>query len=139
MIALPLAVTVALAWSGAELARGLVLTGFPWALPGHIWTETPLVQTAALIGANGMTAATLLALAAPLAWGRRGLAVPALVLAVAGGWSWHRLSLPEPAAQAARAQASDRYETFVAALGRRLAKGPKLRQEISEDVAPQDE
>ncbi|AWD21282.1 apolipoprotein N-acyltransferase [Fuscovulum blasticum] len=92
------AVTVALAWSGAELARGLVLTGFPWALPGHIWTETPLVQTAALIGANGLTAATLLALAAPLAWGRRGLAVPALVLAVAGGWSWHRLSLPEPAA-----------------------------------------
>ena len=48
-------------------------------------------------------------------------------------------ALPEPAAQAARAQASDRYETFVAALGRRLAKGPKLRQEISEDVAPQDE
>lgn len=42
-------------------------------------------------------------------------------------------ALPEPAAQAARAQASDRYEAFVAALGRRLAKGPKLRQEISED------
>ena len=43
-------------------------------------------------------------------------------------------ALPEPAAQAARAQASERYEAFVAALGRRLAKGPKLRQEISEDV-----
>ena len=48
-------------------------------------------------------------------------------------------ALPEPAAQAARAQASDRYETFVAALGRRLAKGPKLRQEISEDISPQGE
>jgi hypothetical protein len=27
-------------------------------------------------------------------------------------------------------------EAFVTALGRRLAHGPKLRQEISEDVAP---
>lgn len=42
--------------------------------------------------------------------------------------------LPEPAAQAARAVASKRYEAFITALGRRLAKGPKLRQEISEDV-----
>ena len=44
-------------------------------------------------------------------------------------------SLPEPAAQAARAQASARYDNFVAALGRRLNQGPKLRQEIPEDVA----
>ncbi len=29
---------------------------------------------------------------------------------------------------------SERYDAFVTALGRRLAKGPKLRQEISEDV-----
>jgi len=43
-------------------------------------------------------------------------------------------ALPEPAAQAARAKAGERYEAFVTALGRRLAKGPKLRQEISEDV-----
>ncbi|WP_207790343.1 CopG family transcriptional regulator [Sandaracinobacter neustonicus] len=43
-------------------------------------------------------------------------------------------ALPEPAAQAARAKAGERYERFVAALGRRLAQGPKLRQEISEDV-----
>lgn len=43
-------------------------------------------------------------------------------------------ALPEPAAQAARAKTGERYEAFVSALGRRLAKGPKLRQEISEDV-----
>ena len=42
-------------------------------------------------------------------------------------------ALPEPAAQAARAKAGERYDQFVVALGRRLAKGPKLRQEISED------
>lgn len=41
--------------------------------------------------------------------------------------------LPEPAAQAARAKAGERYEAFVAALGRRLAKGPRLAQEIAED------
>jgi len=43
-------------------------------------------------------------------------------------------TLPEPAAQAARTKAAERYAAFVTALGRRLAKGPKLRQEISEDV-----
>lgn len=46
--------------------------------------------------------------------------------------------LPEPAAQAARAKASERYEAFITALGRRLAKGPKLRQEVSEDVGGSD-
>ena len=43
-------------------------------------------------------------------------------------------TLPEPAAQAARAKAGERYDAFVTALGRRLAKGPKLRQEIAEDI-----
>ncbi|MBP2150910.1 CopG family transcriptional regulator [Xanthobacter flavus] len=43
--------------------------------------------------------------------------------------------LPEPAAQAARAKAGERYEAFVAALGRRLAKGPRLAQEITEDIS----
>ena len=45
-------------------------------------------------------------------------------------------ALPEPMAQAARAKASERYDAFVSALGRRLAKGPTLRQEIPEDVVP---
>jgi predicted transcriptional regulator len=44
-------------------------------------------------------------------------------------------ALPEPAAQAARAKTAERYGAFVTALGRRLAKGPKLRQEIAEDCA----
>ncbi|MFG1352569.1 CopG family transcriptional regulator [Xanthobacter autotrophicus] len=42
-------------------------------------------------------------------------------------------ALPEPAAQATRAKAGERYEVFVAALGRRLAKGPRLAQEIAEE------
>ncbi len=50
-------------------------------------------------------------------------------------WITTTPALPEPAAQAARAKSNERYEAFVTALGRRLTKGPKLRQEISEDVA----
>ena len=50
-------------------------------------------------------------------------------------WLTTNPPLPEPAQAAARAQAGERYDAFVAALGRRLAKGPKLREEISEDVA----
>lgn len=44
-------------------------------------------------------------------------------------------ALAEPAAQAARAKAGQRYDAFVTALGRRLAKGPRLRQEIPDDVS----
>jgi predicted transcriptional regulator len=51
-------------------------------------------------------------------------------------WLTTNPPLPEPAQAAARAQAGERYDAFVAALGRRLAKGPKLRQEISEDIDP---
>lgn len=43
-------------------------------------------------------------------------------------------ALPEPAAQAARAKLSERYAAYTSALGRRLAKGPRLRQEVVEDV-----
>lgn len=49
-------------------------------------------------------------------------------------WLTANPALPEPAQAAARAQAGQRYDAFVAALGRRLAKGPKLLQEISEDI-----
>lgn len=44
----------------AEVARSLMFTGFPWALLGHIWIETPLAQTAALWGPHGLTLITLI-------------------------------------------------------------------------------
>ncbi|MBB3773861.1 putative transcriptional regulator [Angulomicrobium tetraedrale] len=47
-------------------------------------------------------------------------------------------ALPEPAAQAARAKLSERYAAYTSALGRRLAKGPQLRQEIVEDVGSEE-
>jgi predicted transcriptional regulator len=62
-----------------------------------------------------------------------GIAVETLAVFVRF-WTTTAPALPEPAAQAARAVANKRYESFITALGRRLAKGPKLRQEIFEDV-----
>jgi predicted transcriptional regulator len=62
-----------------------------------------------------------------------GIAVESLAVFIRF-WLATTPALPEPAAQAARAKAGERYEAFVSALGRRLAKGPKLRQEISEDT-----
>ena len=62
-----------------------------------------------------------------------GIAVESLAVFIKY-WIATTPALPEPAAQAARAKAGERYDQFVTALGRRLAKGPKLRQEISEDI-----
>jgi hypothetical protein len=67
-----------------------------------------------------------------------GIAVETLAVFIKF-WVATTPALPEPAAQAARAKAGERYDAFVKALGRRLAKGPKLRQEISEDIAMVDE
>lgn len=66
-----------------------------------------------------------------------GIAVETLAVFIRF-WITTTPALPEPAAQAARAKSSQRYEAFITALGRRLAQGPKLRQEISEDVAASD-
>ena len=98
------ALMFAVALAGSELARGHVLTGFPWALIGHIWTETPLIQLAALIGPNGMTLVTTLTAGAVVAiLGASGsLRIPAaalLIVAVGGAATLYasaRLGLPEP-------------------------------------------
>src|SRR5450755_647316 len=44
--------------------------------------------------------------------------------------------MPDTAQPAAQAKGRERYEGFVEALGRRLAKGQSLAQEISQDVNP---
>lgn len=97
--ALALAVTLA----GVELLRGTVLTGFPWALIGHIWIDTRLVQLAALIGPVGLTLLTTLAAAVPVALlarsrpaaGAGGLLVAA-ALAAAALWGQWQLDAPVP-------------------------------------------
>nr|WP_319249441.1 apolipoprotein N-acyltransferase [uncultured Celeribacter sp.] len=42
-------------WGLAELARGHVFTGFPWAMPAYIWLDTPMAQVSAVVGPYGLT------------------------------------------------------------------------------------
>ena len=94
----PGAVGLVLALTLSDLARGYILTGFPWALLGHVWLDTPVAQAAAFVGPAGLSLFTL-ALAAGLSE-RRARPVGTAVLALAlvwGGGMW-RLAAPEPAA-----------------------------------------
>lgn len=51
-------------------------------------------------------------------------------------WLTSTVSLPEVAqAAAARAKGGVRYDKFLEALGRRLAKGPRLQHEVLEDLS----
>ena len=91
----------ALGLTVAELARGHVLTGFPWAMVGHVWIGHAPAQLAALAGPVGLTLFTLVA-AALLATRRLGLAVLAIVMVGAAfGFGAWRLDQPEPAPRAA--------------------------------------
>src|SRR6201996_774858 len=74
-------VTLAGAWVLTDLARQFVATGFPWNLLGSVW-EFPgrlgdiMIQPAALVGAHGLTLATVLLASLPLlgwAWRVGGL------------------------------------------------------------------
>jgi apolipoprotein N-acyltransferase len=60
------ALAFATALGAMELARGYVLTGFPWALIGHMWIDTPIAQLAAFVGPSGVTLLTLLVATVPV-------------------------------------------------------------------------
>ncbi|WP_243695713.1 apolipoprotein N-acyltransferase [Rhodovulum adriaticum] len=95
------ALAFALALAAVELARGYVLTGFPWALAGHIWIGTAPVQLAALTGQYGLTLVTALAVALPFALphgpGRMlGAGLGAALLGGVALWGAARLDTPLP-------------------------------------------
>jgi apolipoprotein N-acyltransferase len=68
-----------LALAAAEALRGLVFTGFPWALPGHVLIASPGVPAAGWLGPFGLSLVVLVGagllcvprwrLAAPVLWG----------------------------------------------------------------------
>jgi apolipoprotein N-acyltransferase len=87
---------MALTLSLAELARGFVLTGFPWGTPGHIWTLSPVGQWAAVIGPNGLTLVSFTLAAAVAIWRRRRIAFAALTLGLGYGYGLWVLSVPMP-------------------------------------------
>jgi predicted transcriptional regulator len=53
-------------------------------------------------------------------------------------WLTATPSVPETAQAAARAKGGERYDKFLEVLGRRLAKGPRLRREVPEDISAAD-
>ncbi len=91
------AVFLAMTLTLVELARGYVATGFPWAMIGHVWLETPVAQLAVYVGPTGLTAIACLIAALPVAAGRIGGVGSVLLLVAAFGAGQARLSQPDPA------------------------------------------
>ncbi len=85
------ALALALTWTLSEYARGHVLTGFPWNLIGSIWVvaDAP-IQFAALTGAYGLSAITVLICALPATLKLRSVfAAIGLLAALWIGGLWH--------------------------------------------------
>ncbi len=96
------AVAAAAALAVIEMLRSLILTGFPWALLGYVWSEGTGAQLAAFAGPYGLTLVTC-ALAAGLALvGPRPLAAVLLLGAWLGpvGLGALRPPAPDPGADA---------------------------------------
>ncbi|MDT8856972.1 apolipoprotein N-acyltransferase [Paracoccaceae bacterium Fryx2] len=92
------ALAVALTLTTAEMLRGTLFTGFPWALIGHVWIGTPVAQVAALAGPDGLTLLTTLAAALPVALGPSGLGAGAVLVAAATCYGLWHLDAPGPSA-----------------------------------------
>lgn len=76
------AIALVVFWTGAEVLRTYILTGFPWGLLGYIWLDAGIDQMAAFIGPHGLTLITLggvWALLMALEHPRRLVLVPAVV------------------------------------------------------------
>ncbi len=62
------ALWLAVGWTAAEWLRGHLLTGFPWNLTGYAWTGSEwLRQSAAVVGAYGLTLLAVLSAVLPAA------------------------------------------------------------------------
>ena len=84
-------------WVLAEMARGVLATGFPWNLMGTVWAFAALpVQGAAVIGVHGLSLVTMLLAGVPLLTGWRPWALGGLVLAGFAGFGAWRLAQPAP-------------------------------------------
>lgn len=92
------------AFVALEWLRGVIFTGFPWAMLGHVWIGTPLDQLAALGGPSVLSLLTLLVAALPVLWRLRGAVGSVALLAAGLGFGLWRLAqpLPEPGAETLR-------------------------------------
>ncbi len=87
----------AAAFAWLEWVRGVILTGFPWAMLGHVFIGSPFDQSASVLGPSGLSLLILAAAALPVAWRGRGALGSALLLAAAFGFGLWRLDQPLPA------------------------------------------
>ena len=98
------ALVFAAAWLLAELARGVIFTGFPWVASGYAWVDSPLAGYAPWLGVYGigaLVAALAAGIALPGSGGARNLLWPgaALVIALAVGLALGRLDFTQPTAR----------------------------------------
>jgi apolipoprotein N-acyltransferase len=83
------AIGFAIGLTATDLLRGYVFTGFPWALVGHIWIGTPVMQIAAWVGPIGLCALTMSLAVLPVAGARPSLrAGLTVVAAVVAALAW---------------------------------------------------
>jgi len=87
-------VALACLWTLSEYARSHVLTGFPWGLVAYAWVETPVMQSAALVGPHGLGFLTLLAGFALAA--ARPVPAALAALGVAAAWAYGAAQLARP-------------------------------------------
>ena len=88
------AVILAALWTLADYARSHVLTGFPWALVGYSWIDTPVMQIVSVLGPHGLGFLTVLA---ALSIGARPLVGSVFALAVVAGlWGYGTARLERP-------------------------------------------
>lgn len=67
----------------SDWLRGWIFTGLPWALVGHIWIGTPVAQSAAWIGALGLSTLTMLIALMPVVLRRPvGTTFPGLIAGI---------------------------------------------------------
>ncbi|WP_372603839.1 apolipoprotein N-acyltransferase [Actibacterium sp.] len=88
------AVALVLGLTLAEMLRSYIFTGFPWALIGHLWIPTPVLQLAALTGPHGLTLLALALVTLPVVLGRRGALAGMLI--GAGVWAAGLWQLAQP-------------------------------------------
>ncbi|MWB79218.1 apolipoprotein N-acyltransferase [Pseudooceanicola sp. 216_PA32_1] len=76
------------AFTLAEMLRGVVFTGFPWALVGHALIPSPLIQAAAWVGPDGLTLLVLSFAALLAVIPRAPLPAAPVALLVGAGLLW---------------------------------------------------
>ena len=88
-----LALAAAIALVG--LLREFLFTGFPWALPAYIWSETPVAQSLAWLGPHFLSFLTVLAGAAYLLFRRPYVGVIIATSGIAVFWLMGEVRLKE--------------------------------------------